>query len=178
MKFTPWIKKGEDGKVISAMPEGAWDKQNFCSVKCAKRSHPTVLTAQARKKISARLKEIKHKPIKRGGNGQLLPLPQLALLHALGDGWEAELSVPTKKGHRNGVYPNHYKIDIANKDMMVAIEIDGGCHGTLERQEQDVRKDALLVQLGWRVFRVSNQKAMELYSTFKSVDTLLISLGA
>ena len=174
--FKPWAKFGEDGKVISAMPEPAWNKQNYCSVRCAKKFSPTVLDAQARKKISNRLKEIRHKPIKRGGNGQLLPLPQLALLHALGDGWIAEHPIKTHAGHRNGVYPNAYKVDIVNIEAMIAIELDGGSHGSLERQELDRKKVEFLAGLGWRVYRISNEKALYLYSTFKSVDTLLSSL--
>jgi hypothetical protein len=174
--FKPWIKIAENGKVLSAMQEAGWHKQEYCSVKCAKKSAPTALNAQARKKISDRLKEIKHKPIRRGGNGQLLPLPQLALLHALGDGWTAELAIKTNAGHKNGVYPNAYKVDIANPKMMIAIELDGGSHGSLERQEQDRKKTECLAALGWSVYRVSNEKALHLYTTFKSVDTLLILL--
>jgi hypothetical protein len=171
------VKFGEDGKIKSAIPEHTWEKQKFCSVRCAKRFSPTALDAQARQKISKRLKEIKHRPIKRGGNGQLLPLPQLALLHALGEGWVAELAIKTNAGHRNGVYPNAYKVDIANPEMMLAIELDGSSHGPLERQAQDKKKVECLVRLGWRVLRISNEEALRLYSTFKSVDTLLTSLG-
>ena len=174
-KFKPWIKI-VDGKTKSAQPEHLWNKQNFCSIKCAKRSHPTVLTAQARQKISKRLKELKHKPINRGGNGQLLPLPQLALLHALGDGWAAEFSIKTHAGHRNGIYPNCYKVDIGNQELMIAIELDGGSHGTILSQERDLKKTEFLTKLGWSVFHVRNEKALHLFSTFKSVDILLTSL--
>lgn len=175
-EFKPWIKKDENGKVTSAQPEPSWRKQNFCSIKCAKRFSPTALDAQARKKISDTLKKIKHQPIKRGGNGQLLPLPQLALLHALGVGWVAEHPIKTNAGHRNGVYPNAYKVDIANPEKMIAIELDGGSHGPLVRQAQDQKKTDLLVSLGWSVYRVTNERALHLYTTFKSVDTLLTSL--
>ena len=106
----------------------------------------------------------------------MLPLPQLALLHALGDGWTAELSIKTNAGHCNGVYPNCYKVDIANQEKMIAIELDGGSHSSLERQEQDSKKMAYLAGLGWSVYRVSNEKALHLYTTFKSVDTLLTLL--
>ena len=174
-EFCPWVKM-KDGKVLSVMGETLWEKQKCCSIQCAKKFSPTSLNAQARKKISNRLKEIRHSPIKRGGNGQLLPLPQLALLHALGDGWMAEHSIKTNAGHRNGTYPNCYKVDIANPEMMMAIELDGGSHTSLERQEQDQKKVKFLVGLGWSIYRVSNEKSLYLYSTFKSVDTLLTSL--
>ncbi len=174
--FTPWIKRDEAGKVKSAMPENLWHRQQYCSVKCAKRSHPTVLNAKARKKIRETLKRIRHQPIQRGGNGRLLPLPQLALLHALGEGWVAEHAIKTGAGHLNGVYPNAYKVDIACPDRMICIELDGGSHSSTERQELDRKKDQFLATLGWSVYRVSNEKALYLYSTFKSVDTLLTSL--
>jgi hypothetical protein len=129
-------------------------------------------------KMRARLKEINHKPIKRGGNGRLLPLAQLALLHALGEGWEAEVVVPTKMRQLGIGYPTCYKIDIANQQMMVAIEVDGGSHTTLKRRAQDKKKSEFLISQGWSIYRVSNEKALFLYSTFKSVDTLLTSLMA
>lgn len=156
-------------------------RECFCKTKlllrsCAKKSRPTVLDAEARKKISDTLKEIKHKPIKRGGNGQLLPLPQLALLHALGMGWEAELAIKTNKGHKNGIYPNCYKVDIANQEKKIAIEINGNSHCPIARKERDIKKTLLLAELGWTVLHVSNEKALSMYSTFTSVDTLLTLL--
>ena len=130
---------------------------------------------QTRQRLRAKLREIKHRPIKRGGNGQLLPLPQLALLHALGEGWESEFPVKTMMRSDSG-YPSHYKIDIANITMMIGVELDGGSHCSLERRSQDARKTKLLSSLGWSIYRVSNQEALRLYSTFESVDILLTSL--
>ena len=176
--YFPWVKYSEPGKLKSAQAEPSWKKQNFCSVKCAKKFCPTILNAQAKAKIKQTLKDMKHRPIQRGGNGQLLPLPQIALLHALGMGWIAEHPIKTYAGHLNGIYPNAYKVDIANLEKMIAIELDGGTHSSIERQNQDKKKDQCLAALGWSVYRVSNQKALNLYSTFKSVDTLLISLMA
>jgi len=175
-EFHPWIKRREDGTIASAMQESQWEKQRYCSVGCAKKHSPTALDANARDKIKRRLKEIRHKPIQRCGNGCLLPLPQLALLHALGDGWEAEVVVKTGAGHLNGIYPNAYKLDIANTKKKIAIEVDGGSHTEIGRQEQDQKKTHFLTGAGWRVYRVSNERALFLYSTFKSVDTLLTLL--
>jgi hypothetical protein len=127
------------------------------------------------KKMIATLRAIQHTPIQRGGNGKLLPLAQLAMLHALGGGWVAEHPIPTKQGRHSG-YPTCYKVDIANPDLMIAIEIDGSSHRLLSRKKLDQKKGDLLSQLGWQVFRVSNEKALHLYSTFKSVDTLLTLL--
>lgn len=175
-EFTPWIKINEDGSLKSLESEKFWSKKKYCSVQCAKKYNPTVLDAQARKRIKETHKRKKLQPIKRGGNGRLLPLPQLALLHALGLGWEAEYPIKTYAGHRNGVYPNCYKVDIGNPQKMIAIELDGFTHATIQRRKEDKKKSEKLAQLGWRVFRVSNKRALELYSTFESVDTLLTSL--
>jgi very-short-patch-repair endonuclease len=57
--------------------------------------------------------------------------------------------------------PNCYKIDMADTGLKLAIEVDGGSHGSLIVQERDRRKDALLVGSGWTVLRFSNQQVME-----------------
>lgn len=56
--------------------------------------------------------------------------------------------------------PRHYKLDIANEAEKVAIEVDGGSHCTLARQEQDRRKDAFLSSAGWLVLRFSNRQVL------------------
>ena len=76
------------------------------------------------------------------------------------------------------MYPNAYMVDLACPQNMIALEVDGGSHGTLARQAEDKKKDALLAQLGWKVFRVSNSKALKSCTTCTSADTLLTSLGA
>ena len=125
--------------------------------------------------MRARLKELRWGPIRRGGNGRLLPLPQLALLHALGPGWEPELTVPTRMGRDSG-FPTNYKVDIAHPEERIAIEVDGACHHPAERREEDQRKSRFLAESGWLMLRVSNQRALDLYSTFTSIDTLRTSL--
>ena len=130
---------------------------------------------QSRLKMKAKLREIRHKPIRRGGNGCLLPLPQLAMLHALGEGWESEFPVSVGMGRDSG-YPTCYKIDIANQNKMIGIELDGNSHGLHSRKSQDTKKMEMLKSLGWSVYRVSNERALQLFSTFTSVDTLLTSL--
>lgn len=172
--FTPWIKRDADGKFISGMQERRWEKQRFCSISCAKKAENPMSDKQSREKMRQTLLRIQHKPIVRGGNGKLLPLPQLALLHALGDGWVAEYVVNT--GDKSRFHPYAYKIDIANPVLKIAIEVDGPSHNTTERRAQDTKKTNLLTSLGWSVYRVSNAKALALYSTYKSPGTLLTSL--
>ena len=96
----------------------------------------------------------------RGGNGRGVTNPQQNMLDLLGDGWEPELSVST------GVHPrwhdtelsSHYKIDIANKDYLIAIEIDGGSHNSPKRREQDAKKEKFLRSKGWTVYRFTNRE--------------------
>jgi hypothetical protein len=128
-----------------------------------------------RDKMRRALMKRRHQPIRKGGNGRLLPLPHLALLHALGDGWEAESIETTGVPPGNGI-PKHYKIDIGNRALRIAIEVDGVSHAPQEIHEADMRKVAFLASRGWYVFHVSNQRALWLYTTFTSVDTLRTSL--
>jgi len=109
------------------------------------------------------------------GNGRGLTVPQEALLMWLGDGWVSEFTVPTLKP-RNGTYPTAFKIDIANPSEMIAVEVDGASHSG-KRLEEDRRKDALLVELGWSVYRVKNASALKLSTISKSQGTLLTSLA-
>lgn len=129
----------------------------------------------ARRAMRARLKELRWKPIRRCGNGGLLSLPQLALLHSLGPGWEPEWVVPTGKG-RNSGWPTNYKVDIAHPEERIAIEVDGPAHGSRGRKVEDRRKNLFLAESGWLVLRVSNRRALDLYSTFRSIDILRTSL--
>ncbi len=147
----------------------------FCSISCSKKHSNPMSNPAIRMKMKQKLREIKHCPIRRGGNGRLLSIPVLALLHALGEGWEAEYAVPTKK--RKGIgYPTCYKLDLANAEKKIGIEVNGSSHSTIERKDQDLKKIALLREFGWKIFVVSNSKALELYSTFESPDTLLTLL--
>lgn len=97
---------------------------------------------------------------KRGGNGTGFTLPQWTLWQALGDGWHPEYTVPTKVPQGNG-YPTSYKIDIANPDRMIAIEVDGGSHKSPKRKVQDEKKRNLLEAKGWRVIHISNRDAIQ-----------------
>jgi hypothetical protein len=173
-EFRPWRKRHPNGKE-SVCQEKLWAKQRFCSISCSKKHANPMSQNAVRQKVRQRLKAIRHKPIPRGGNGQLLTLPQLALLHALGDGWEAEVAVPTSMARDSG-YPTHYKLDLAHRDRKLGIEIDGQSHALIDRAKQDTKKDQLLRSLGWSVYRVSNTRALGLFSTFTSTDTLLTSL--
>jgi very-short-patch-repair endonuclease len=72
------------------------------------------------------------------------------------------------------LYPHCYKLDLANLEMKMGIELDGGSHLTLTRREQDQKKDALLRSLGWKVLRLKNSLARSLFITCESLDILAI----
>ena len=175
-QFRPRMKISKNGSVVSAVSESAWSKQECCSPSCSKRWKNPMHNNESKEKMKASLRRIGHAPAIRGGNGKLPSPAQLCLWHALGHGWEMELPIKTHAGHLNGVYPNCYKVDIGNEKKKIAIEVDGSSHSASERLSQDFKKDEKLKELGWTVFRISNEDAMKMYITFESEDTLLISL--
>lgn len=112
---------------------------------------------ETRAKVQAALKAMGHRPVVRGGNGQGPSEPQRLLAALLG--WPMEVVVRTGAKRGDG-WPFHYKLDIANPAAMVAVEVDGGSHQSIDRQSQDRRKEAFLVGRGWTVLRFSNRAVM------------------
>lgn len=113
-----------------------------------------------RAKVSAALRALGHRPPTQGGNGRGTTEPQQLLFAALGRGWLLEYVVKPGEGRKRGGLPTHFKLDIANPDLMVAVEVDGKSHCSQERQEQDRRKTAWLNGAGWTVLRFSNEEVM------------------
>lgn len=111
----------------------------------------------SRAKMARTLRRIGHAPKIRGGNGRGPTEPERAMADALG--WPMQVVVKTGKPRGSG-FPQHYKLDVASEELMIAVEIDGPSHGTRARKAQDAKKDALLSSLGWQVFRFSNQEVM------------------
>ena len=115
---------------------------------------------QVRAKISASMKE-KHslgKKTKRGGNGHGITECEKILLGVFPD------LVPNyiqSLGKRTPGYPTHYKIDLADPEHKIAIEVDGNSHDSLKRQAQDRKKEEKLSALGWEVLRVTNKAVKE-----------------
>jgi hypothetical protein len=145
--------------------EVAFRAMKCCGKSCAKKLKNPMHSACARNRVSQTLKEIGHMPKTQGGNGRGLTAAQRLAVTMLGSGWAPEYILKTKRKPYEG-YPHHYKIDLANEVLKVAIEIDGGSHCSLERRAQDAKKDSLLRALGWRVLRLRNAEAQELFSTF------------
>lgn len=122
------------------------------------RNNPTK-NPVTRAKISKKLRDVGHRPHTLGGNGRELPVPQKMLLDALGEGWVAELPIRTCVNYANNPLrlPSNYKVDIANLQLLIAVEVDGYTHYGIVAAEQDKKKDACLIGLGWIVLRFSNK---------------------
>ena len=135
----------------------------------ATRKRNTLFRPDVIKKREIALKAMGWKPMIRGGNGKDMPLPQKLLAIRLG--WVTEFIVPTSKKRISG-YPTHYKIDIANKLLKIAIEIDGNSHFALFRKIQDRRKDEFLKSLGWIVLRFRNNDVL------KNIESCLSTISS
>lgn len=72
--------------------------------------------------------------------------PQAFLMALLPPGWKAEFALSL--GKRKAGYPTCYKLDLANSEMQVCIEVDGFSHGA--RKDQDEKKTAAVESLGGR----------------------------
>lgn len=158
-----------NGRIVK---ECMWKRQRFCSISCSKKLENATRDPEVIARMTATLRKIGHQPKVRGGNGRGMTQAQAALIAVLGEDWEDELAVPTRKGKWSG-YPGHYKIDIANRKLRIAIEVDGGSHSG-KRLLLDAKKDALLRSQGWSVYRVSNSRALLLSTICKSQDILAI----
>lgn len=165
------INSKREGLIPEA--ETLFNKRRFCGNSCAKKSSNPMHSAEIRKKVSDTIKRIGHKPKVRGGNGMGITPTEQMLLAKLSKDWVSGYVVKTLKRPSQG-YPHHYKLDLALPSLQLCVELDGGSHGPLKRQMQDQKKDALLRALGWKVCRLSNTKAVEMFSTCESVDTHLI----
>ena len=164
--FTPKMEKGYKGK-MRYEAEVSFNRQKCCGQSCAKKLKNPMHSEESRLKMQKTLKAIGHGPKERGGNGTGLTKTQNMVVQALGYPWLTEVIICTLKSSKQG-YPHHYKLDIANKELMIAIELDGRSHGALKRQMQDQKKDALLRSLGWKVLRLKNEEAMSLCTTYES----------
>lgn len=93
-----------------------------------------------------------------GGNGRGPTLPQQMLCEALGTGWVLEHIQGTSP--RPPSYPTHYKIDIANPQSMIAVEVHGRGHGR-HGIPTDHKKRKYLESRGWTVLWVWNHEILD-----------------
>lgn len=128
-------------------------------------------------KVSASLRRIGHKPYVRGGNGKPATEAQLRMYNELSkhdDSFEMEVIEKTGRLRHQFGSPNHYKIDIASRRLMIAIEVDGHAHAAKKIQECDQRKEQLLALRGWTVLRFTNfQIQSELQNCVQKVLSMI-----
>jgi hypothetical protein len=98
-------------------------------------------------------------PTLNGGNGTGLTKAQHLLSQKLN--WPTEVVVVTDALARESGSPWSYKVDIANPETLIAIEVDGETHRTLKVRERDCRKTAFLERTGWMVYRFTNRQVIE-----------------
>lgn len=110
----------------------------------------------ARKKLSETLRRIGHKPKMQGGNGRPTALPQSLLFSKLKGNWKLEYVLSTSSPGCEYL-PHHYKLDIANPKLKIAIEVDGGLHLSKAVQKRDRRKTKFMISRGWKVLRFWNK---------------------
>lgn len=110
---------------------------------------------KVRAKVSTSLRAMGWQPPERRGNGHGPTVHELLLASALG--WENEVAVPTKKARDSG-YPPCYKVDVANRQLKIAVEINGNSHCALKVQRRDRKKLEFLESIGWRVLTFTNRE--------------------
>jgi hypothetical protein len=146
--------RGKSGEFLAGY------NKEFCSDRMAKNN------PMSKPEIVEKMKITKRKngsynicPVSRGGNGKQISVPQANLAEILG--WGTEVVVRTK-ALKEAIesMPNHYKIDIANNEKKIAIEVDGSSHRG-KRKQKDKKKEAFLKMSGWKVLRFTNREIME-----------------
>jgi len=126
---------------------------------------------ETRKKVSQILRAMNHKPSVRGGNGTGMTVYQEYMKGLLSGSWIQEFAISL--GKRKQGYPTHYKVDLGNPELKIAIEVDGYSH--YSRKDEDKKKDAMLDSLGWKVLRFWNYQVKDLISTETKSETYIFT---
>ena len=134
------------------------------------RNRNPMLKPECRALVSQKLRAMKHGPHVRGGNGRMTTTEWMLCdqLNAVHRGWCMRQILKTNA--ENGL-PSGLKLDLSNPWLKVAVELSGGSHGALVRQEQDARKTAFLQAHGWKVLTFTNREVRDTMG--KVVQTIL-----
>jgi len=164
--FRPWRNTNPDGSMKYYQKEQQWNKQRFCSISCSKMLDNPMFDPAVKERMIATHNRKKIFPVARMGNGQITDL-QKQLTTLLGNGWSMEYAILTTEAQRAEGAPHAYKVDLGMPERKYAIELDGLSHQTLKVRKADKIKVRHLVESGWNVLRLSNSKALSLFTTFK-----------
>lgn len=153
-------------------------KSYFINMPKHQRGDPTgtVRSDEYRANMSRLLKAIRHQPKKRGGNGTGMTAAEKIVSACLPQEWV--WNYPVALGRRQPGYPTNYKLDFANPIRKVGLEVDGNSHSMQARKEQDRKKEAKLMELGWSVLRITNKQVLSLSTTLQLKEHLTTLLAA
>lgn len=148
--------------------------RRFCSKSCASSHRMTTCnpmwTSVSRQRMTQTMRDISRGPAVRGGNGKGPTLPQRELAAKMGQAWEMELVIGLGNQWRLLNCPKNYRVDIGNRLLKRAVEVDGSSHLSLNRRIADQKKDRILSSLGWSVARLTNEEVMRLLKESARVD--------
>jgi very-short-patch-repair endonuclease/transposase-like protein len=122
------------------------------SIKIAHINKPEVFRHSESTKLKLRdirLKWMKENPEKTAWRQSNLSYPEKVFLNKI---LELQLDKKYLIIREKSVFP--YFIDFAFENEKIAVEIDGSQHLIDERKEMDLKKDLLLKNLGWSVYRI------------------------
>lgn len=116
---------------------------------------------EARAAMANTLKQMKHCPALRGGNGKPATAAEKALYFMLSPlGFKLQTVVKTHAFRGPEGYPSCYKLDIGHIGLKLGVEADGYSHCSLARKAQDAKKERCLKDLGWTVLRFTNERIL------------------
>jgi|SRR6188508_156701 len=121
-----------------------------------KKNNPSFNKEIIKKGILTKIKKGSfHKtPIIQGGNGKKTPIP----VQMLNDRLNWTLRYIFRTGV-HGFYPTHYKLEIANQEKQICIEIDG--NSSYSRKDEAKKKEEYLESKGWITLRFKNKDILK-----------------
>lgn len=88
--------------------------------------------------------------------------------------WVKELIIPGKFVNPLGWKASYMRIDIANPELKIAVEVDGNSHKLKKNQINDRLKDKILNELGWNVLRFKNEEVFDnVYKCLEEIECLM-----
>lgn len=114
----------------------------------------------AKMKVTKEKKGILHKWLGTHHNRSITPQEQKVfdLLGGAKSGWKLDHVIST--GHPRKCpsgYPAVYRLDVCHPELKLVVEVDGKGHRLSKRMLLDAKRTRKLEELGWSVFRVTNE---------------------
>ncbi len=165
-----WTQDGFRARAEAGIRAAAQDPQQRAASSARMRANNPMTNPETREKMRRALRGRTF--LARGGNGQMTT-PQIMLADALG--LPMEYAIPTAAvAGKFPSLPHNYKVDIADPEEKVAIEVDGKSHQLRKWKFFDRRKTEVLNVLGWRVIRFTNEEVLsDLWGTVERSNDAL-----